>query len=242
MEKLKEGNVSQEGKKEDYIERMYKTLEGGEVTPEFITELVDDFSLLYIAGTDTSSIETFMLLYYCFSNPKCLEKLREEVDEFIKSDEDIREDNIKKMRYLDGVFAETTRMHSPAIGVFPRCVTKDYFMKEVQIKKDTIVNASFLGTQYNPRIYDEPFEFRPERWISADGAKLSPKPYTWLTFSGGPRTCIGRHVAEILMKIATIKIVKNFDIEFAPGKMPLLLQGTLYEPGETGVTMKRRND
>ena len=136
-----------------------------------------------------------MLLYYCFSNPKCLEKLRDEIDEFIKSDEDICEANIKKMIYLDAVFYETIRMHTPAVGVFPRCVTKDYFMKEVKISKDTIINASFLGIQYNPRIYEEPFEFKPERWISADGAKVSPKPYTWLTFSGGPRTCIGRHAA-----------------------------------------------
>ena len=55
IEKLKEGKLNSEEKKEDYIERMYKALEGEEVTPQFIEDLVDDFSLLYTAGTDTSS-------------------------------------------------------------------------------------------------------------------------------------------------------------------------------------------
>ena len=99
------------------------------------------------------------------------------------------------MGFLDAVFYETLRMHAPAINSLFRTVTKEYFMKEVKISKDTIITNMFLGTQYNPRIYEEPFEFKPERWIATDGTKILPKPYTWLTFSGGPRTCIGRSTA-----------------------------------------------
>ncbi len=40
--------------------------------------------------------------------------------------------------------------------------------------------------------YDDPLEFRPERWLDADGNELAVKPKAFAPFHAGPRTCLGK--------------------------------------------------
>ena len=132
-------------------------------------------------------------------------------------------------------------MHIPTNPI-PREVINDYYIKDVKINKGTLINPDFLAIMYSPNTYEEPFEFKPERWIAADGTKIQPKPYTWLPFSAGIRSCIGRQLAEIDIKITVINLIKNYDIEFEAGKMPLMLDGTTFQPGNKTVRMRRRID
>ena len=55
LESLKKGELSIEEKKQDYVERMYRSLEGSDITEEFIEDLIGDFSMMLIAGTETTS-------------------------------------------------------------------------------------------------------------------------------------------------------------------------------------------
>lgn len=54
--------------------------------------------------------------------------------------------------------------------------------------------TSSLTNHYNPNNFENPYDFKPERWMG-DGVLKSPKPYTWLTFSAGARSCIGKQLA-----------------------------------------------
>ncbi len=40
--------------------------------------------------------------------------------------------------------------------------------------------------------YDDPLEFRPERWLDAEGNELPVKPKAFAPFHAGPRTCLGK--------------------------------------------------
>jgi cytochrome P450 len=51
-------------------------------------------------------------------------------------------------------------------------------------------------TNRNPRVYDEPAEFRPERFLGA-----SPETFSWIPFGGGIRRCIGASFALMEMKL-----------------------------------------
>ena len=71
-----------------------------------------------------------------------------------------------------------------------------------------IIFPLILASQYNPTYYENPFNFDPERWMKEDGSIKNPEPFTWIPFSAGPRTCIGRQLAEMEMKIIVIKFLK----------------------------------
>lgn len=80
--------------------------------------LIDEFNIFYIAGTDTTSHMLTMLIYYLIQNPSCLEKVREEINQFIKSEEDFNFDNLKKMKYIEYVQNETIRKYGPVTSLF----------------------------------------------------------------------------------------------------------------------------
>ena len=120
----------------------------------------------------------------------------------------MKEDNIKKMKYLDAVFKETLRAYSPSANLLFRKATRDHHLNNLLIEKDVLVTPLLLANQYSSKKYENPFSFNPERWIKEDGSMRNPEPFTWLAFSAGHRVCIGRQIAENEMKIIVIKMVK----------------------------------
>jgi cytochrome P450 len=78
------------------------------------------------------------------------------------------------------------------------------------------------ATQRDPRFYDEPEMFRPERWTE-DFIERLPK-YAYFPFGGGPRACIGASFAmmELMLVLGTIgqkfclKLVPDHPVEIYP--------------------------
>lgn len=71
--------------------------------------------------------------------------------------------------------------------------------------------GAFL-TNRDPAVYDDPARFRPERWATID-----PSPYEYLTFSAGPRTCIGFWFAMRVLRIALAGILRRYRLTVQPG-------------------------
>ena len=66
------------------------------------------------------------------------------------------------------------------------------------------------------RFFDNPKEFRPERWldeIDTKGAAGLMSDDILRPFSLGPRNCIGKLLALAEAKLVTAKLVWNFDME-----------------------------
>jgi cytochrome P450 len=85
-------------------------------------------------------------------------------------------------------------MFGPANGLFFRKTTEDNYLKDVPIRKGTIVSTQPRGNHYSPKYFKDPNEYRPERWESeCEGIH----PYAFMGFSSGMRTCIGKHLAHL---------------------------------------------
>ena len=64
-----------------------------------------------------------------------------------------------------------------------------------------------MGNHYSEKYFKDPFEFRPERWES-DCNNIPT--FAFMGFSGGPRNCIGKHLAHLESKIGMIKFFKRY--------------------------------
>lgn len=92
---------------------------------------------------------------------------------------------------------------------------------------------------YNPLYYDNPSVFNPDRW-STNVSHLS-EPYSFIPFSAGFRSCIGKYLALKETKIILIKFLNAFDIQRTD--VPLCLQAKfLYEPIEEDLIVIRKRD
>jgi cytochrome P450 len=68
----------------------------------------------------------------------------------------------------------------------------------------------------DPRFFDAPEEFRPERWGN-DFAKRLPK-FAYFPFGGGPRICIGNSFALMETSLALATIAQKFRLSLVPGE------------------------
>lgn len=110
------------------------------------------------------------------------------------------------MKYLDYVQLETTRMYGPGTSILVRSAVKDHMLKDIPIKAGIGLSCNQIINHYSSKFYENPFEFKPERWEQDQ----HNHPYSLCGFSGGPRSCIGKHLAYLESKIGLIKFVMRY--------------------------------
>jgi cytochrome P450 len=130
-------------------------------------------------------------------------------------------DDLPNLPYTRDVFAEAMRLYPPAWALGRRAVA-DTTLGPWKIPAGSIVIASELVTHRNPRYWNEPDAFRPERW-PAEAATL-PR-FAYFPFGGGNRRCIGESFAwmEGILVLATIAQTWRFRlIGEVPAIQPLV--------------------
>jgi cytochrome P450 len=99
------------------------------------------------------------------------------------------------MPYLDQVFSEALRMHSPVTFTSRLCTEATELNFEghnVAIEKDMNVYIPIHQIHYDPEYYPNPEEFKPERFDPENGGlKVFKDKCVYLPFSDGPRMCLG---------------------------------------------------
>ena len=81
-------------------------------------------------------------------------------------------------------------MYSPVDFLVPRVAVKDTSLSGVVIPKGTQITVSTYQLHHNPRVWENPDTFDPERFATGNEYD-SKKLYNWLPFSTGSRQCIG---------------------------------------------------
>ncbi len=120
---------------------------------------------------------------------------------------------------------ETTRLFDVANGLFIRIATKNHHLEDVPIKKGTLAWVQPNGNHYSAKNFKDPLEFRPERW-EKDCEQLHP--YAYMGFGGGPRSCIGKHLAMLSTKIALVNFIRRYERFEVPEEIALI-SNFLYE-------------
>jgi cytochrome P450 len=138
-----------------------------------------------------------------------------EINSVIQSDADITVDNFKKLNYLNCVITETSRMYSSSGGIFDRIASEDMEMFGIGVKKGTLVGACWIAHLRSPDYFEQPHEFIPERWEKEEAKNY--QQLIDLTFSGGPRGCIGKNLALTESRVMMIKFLKRYGSLVEPG-------------------------
>ena len=99
------------------------------------------------------------------------------------------------------VVKESLRLYPPAHGVGRQAATA------------TILILPTWAVHRDPRWFEEPERFRPERWEEARARRL-PR-YAYFPFGGGPRQCIGNGFATMEAALIVATIAQRFRLNLA---------------------------
>ena len=99
-------------------------------------------------------------------------------------------------------------MYSSSGGLFPRVASEDMTLFGVPIPKGSFIGANWASALFDPEIFENPHDFNPERWEKEECKKHTQM--VALTFSGGPRGCIGKNLALTESKVMMIKFMQRY--------------------------------
>ena len=109
---------------------------------------------------------------------------------------------------------ESLRLYPPAIE-FGRESIQPVEIGGYALPVGTNVLVTPWVVHRDPRWFDAPDEFRPQRWD--DGLAQRLARFAYFPFSGGPRLCIGQAFAMLETTLATATLVQRFRVELQPG-------------------------
>lgn len=191
-------------------------------------QLRDEVLTLMIAGHETTAAALSWTWALVSRHPEVERELHRELDEVLGGRTPTIDD-LESLPYTRNVIEESMRLYPPAWAT-SRNALHDDTVGGYRIRKGTIVFLSPYLTHRHPDFWEEPEEFRPQRF--APQACASRPKFAYFPFGGGPRQCIGNTFAmtESILVIATL--ASRFALELEGGQMP---------EAEALITLRPRN-
>jgi cytochrome P450 len=174
-------------------------------------QLRDETITLFLAGHETTASTLSWTWWLLAQNPAAEAKLHEELDTVL-GDRAPTLDDLPKLVYAGHVITESLRLYSPAWGL-ARLAVEDHEIAGYPVTKGMGVTMAQWVVHRDPRWYDEPEEFRPERWEN-DLLKRLPR-FAYFPFGGGPRQCIGNTFALMEATLILATIARKFRLRLA---------------------------
>ncbi|MCB9764291.1 MAG: cytochrome P450 [Alphaproteobacteria bacterium] len=199
-------------------------------------ELRDLAATLMLAGHETTAVALAMAFHLLDTHPEARASLEAEVDAL---EAPLGLHSLAGLRFTTQVFKETMRLYPPVFGL-GREVLEDTPLGEFSLRAGDQLWITQWTVHRDPRWYDDPLAFRPERWTPEMEAAL-PR-FAYFPFGGGPRVCIGQRFAMMEGALLLAVLARAARFEMVHPEPPELLPSVTIRPvGGLPVTVHRRS-
>nr|AHJ89438.1 flavone synthase [Plectranthus barbatus] len=228
------------GEAKDFLDMFLDIMKSGKAevnfTRDHLKALILDF---FTAGTDTTAIVVGWAIAELINNPNVLKKAQAEIDKVVGLHRILQESDGPNLPYLNAVIKETFRLHPP-IPMLSRKSISDCVIDGYTIPANTLLFVNIWSMGRNPKIWDNPMAFRPERFLEKEktGIDIKGQHFELLPFGTGRRGCPGMLLAirEVVVIIGTV--IQCFD-----WKLPVDdVSGLVDMTERPGLTAPRADD
>lgn len=177
---------------------------------------------LIMAAGDTTANQLAWCLYLIGQQQSAQKKAGVEISAATGGDVNTLTDrSLANIPYINGVLKEGLRMY-PVAPFILRALAKDAVLGGYHTPAGTIVSCSVYSMGNDSRFYPDALNFIPERWLrsskSSDDIDCPKKSigrhhtHAFLPFGIGARSCIGRRMAEVQMKVFLSHLLANYRV------------------------------
>jgi cytochrome P450 len=201
-------------------------------------QLRDEVFTIMSASYDTTALALTWAWVLLSQYPAAAARLHAEIDTVLGGQTPAAA-AISRLSYVKQVVAETLRLY-PSAWAIGREAVRNTIIGGQPISKGTTVLLSPWVLQRDPRFFDQPDVFRPERW--ADGLAQRLPRFAYVPFGGGQRMCIGSGFAQLEVTLVLAAIAQRFHVDLAEPTRPVEPQPvlTLQPRGTLLGTLRRR--
>ncbi|KAF6158666.1 hypothetical protein GIB67_040180 [Kingdonia uniflora] len=172
---------------------------------------------IFVAGTDTSAITTEWAIAELINHPEIFKKAREEIDFAVGKTRLVAESDITNLPYLQAIVKETLRLH-PTGPLILRESTEDCKIAGYNIPANTRLFVNVWAIGRDPKHWENPLEFRPERFVMNEDEKsgksqidVRGQHFHLLPFGSGRRGCPGTSLALQVVQTTLASMIQCFD-------------------------------
>ncbi|CAA9504612.1 MAG: Cytochrome P450 [uncultured Solirubrobacterales bacterium] len=184
-------------------------------------ELRDELMTLLVAGHETTASELAWGFEQLVRAPGVLRRLVAEVDDDDPDD-----------AYLTATIQETLRRRPVLPNAAPRLVKEPTEIGGCTYPAGVCVVPQSYLVHHDPEIYEDPYSFRPERFLDEP-----PGTYTWIPFGGGRRRCLGASFAMLEMKVVIRAVLARAEVNAGLDGPELTRRRSItLSPGRGAVT------
>jgi cytochrome P450 len=159
-------------------------------------ELRDELLSLVLAGHETTANSLAWTFERLTRTPHAYDRLREVA----------RAGGKEAEAYVEATIHEGMR-NRPVIPMIVRMVMRPWQLGDYVLPRRTPVAISIVAVHHREDVYPEPFAFRPERFLD-----IKPGTYTWISFGGGIRRCLGASLAMAEQRVVLTAIARRTDL------------------------------
>jgi len=129
---------------------------------------------------------------------------------------------VSSLPLLSAVIRETLRTYN----IVPRTnhmVVKDTQLDEYNIPAGTYILMNYAGISHDPKYFENPYEFNPDRWLKDnpneffEDQKTDVKLRNYdVTFSAGAHSCLGRNLGLLELRVLCAFIINHYSLSLPP--------------------------
>ncbi|XP_063915658.1 cytochrome P450 306a1-like [Zophobas morio] len=165
---------------------------------------------IFAGSTETTIASLKWIILYLAQYQDVQDKVRQEIFEILHGKR-LEMSDVPKLSYTQAVLTEVSRNRTAIPLGFPHYASEDIYVDNVKIRRGMTIMPLLWGIHMDPKVFDQPEEFRPERFLD-DEKKFVPSE-SILPFQCGKRMCVGEEFARTMMYIFVAALVKNFKVE-----------------------------
>ncbi|PON88614.1 Cytochrome P450, E-class, group I [Trema orientale] len=185
-----------------------------------------------LRGIETITTTLTWALALLLNNREVLKKAQQELDEKIGGERQWKEFEAGNLVYLQAILKETLRLYpgSP----FPHESSKDCIVGGYHVPAGTRLVVNALKVHLDPKVWSDPYEFRPERFLTThQNIDVRGQNFELIPFGSGRRMCPGVSYALQIMQLTLAALLHEFEIK-TPSNQPVDMTGT---PGIINVKL-----
>uniref|UniRef100_A0A6G4ZXS8 Putative cytochrome n=1 Tax=Rhipicephalus microplus TaxID=6941 RepID=A0A6G4ZXS8_RHIMP len=173
-----------------------------------LKDIATNAATLLTAGFETVSASGSICAFCIARHPEVQEKIRREVNAVYEKYEGFTYDAIRDLTYTRQTIDECLRLYPSVIAFTSRKASCDYPYKDMVLPKGISIMACTEQIHKDPRFWDHPEEFDPDRFSPEQ--KASRHPLAFQPFGAGARNCVGMRLAQVELILIVAKLVHKF--------------------------------
>jgi cytochrome P450 family 4 len=201
-------------------------------------DIQNQVDTIMFEGHDTTAAGSSFFLCMMAARPDIQEKVQKELDDiFGDSNRDVTFQDTLEMKYMERCIMETLRMYPP-VPIIARELQEEVKLTSTDVvipAKCTVIVAT-VKLHRREDIYPNPEHFNPDNFLPENSANRHY--YSFIPFSAGPRSCVGRKYAMLKLKVLLATILRNFNVVSGKAEKDWQLQADIILKRTDGFNIR----